>query len=240
MSNGFQRFISLVFACLVCVSSLCVPAYAEHKPGLWWSEGGAFGKVVEWIGGTTAYDKIMGTDHSWQYSANKPQKYYTTPTSSVQDKKGNVTNYYRGGDTTDISIIDSYNKTFNTIHNTTNNTNNYKANVRLSDFLNNYTTNNITNTTNNKYTYSADFKSWYYDNTTNNYTFNEFNKNDYTQNNLYYNEDNSQYYITIDNSTDEFYTIDVQYSPTFVTVNYTYNTTNNKYDSEVGDVTNVY
>ena len=44
-----------------------------------------------------------------------------------------------GGDTTDMRIIDSYNKTFNTIHNTTNNTNNYKANVRLSDFLNNYT-----------------------------------------------------------------------------------------------------
>lgn len=54
-----------------------------------------------------------------------------------------MTNYYRGGDTTDMRIIDSYNKTFNTIHNTTNNTNNYKANVRLSDFLNNYTTNNI-------------------------------------------------------------------------------------------------
>ena len=173
-------------------------------------------------------------------TVNRPQKYYTQPTSSVEDKHGNVTNYYRGGDTTNLKVIDSYNRTFNTIHNTTNNTNNYKANVRLSDFLNNYTTNNITNTTNNKYTYSADFKSWYYDNTTNNYTFNEFNKNDYTQNNLYYNEDNSQYYITIDNSTDEFYTIDVQYSPTFVTVNYTYNTTNNKYDSEVGDVTNVY
>ena len=183
---------------------------------------------------------MWGTDHSWQYAASKPQKYYTTPTSSVQDKKGNVTNYYRGGDTTDISIIDSYNKTFNTIHNTTNNTNNYKANVRLEDFLNNYTTNNITSTTNNKYTYSADFKSWYYDNTTNNYNYTTFEKNDYTQNNLYYNQDNSRYYISIDNSTDEYYLVDVQYSPTFVTVNYTYNTTNNKYDSEVGDVTNVY
>ena len=183
---------------------------------------------------------MWGTDHSWQYAASKPQKYYTTPTSSVQDKKGNVTNYYRGGDTTDISIIDSYNKTFNTIHNTTNNTNNYKANIRLSDFLNNYTTNNITSTTNNKYTYSADFKSWYYDNTTNNYNYTTFEKNDYTQNNLYYNQDNSRYYISIDNSTDEYYLVDVQYSPTFVTVNYTYNTTNNKYDSDVGDVTNVY
>ena len=139
-----------------------------------------------------------------------------------------------------MRIIDSYNKTFNTIHNTTNNTNNYKANVRLSDFLNNYTTNNITNTTNNQYTYSADFNSWYYDNTTNNYNYTSFTKNDYTQNNLYYNQDNSRYYISIDNSTDEYYLVDVQYSPTFVTVNYTYNTTNNKYDKDVGDVTNVY
>ena len=173
-------------------------------------------------------------------TVNRPQKYYPQPTSSVEDKHGNVTNYYRGGDTTDIKIVDSYNKTFNTIHNTTNNTNNYKANIRLSDFLNNYTTNNITSTTNNKYTYSADFKSWYYDNTTNNYNYTTFEKNDYTQNNLYYNQDNSRYYISIDNSTDEYYLVDVQYSPTFVTVNYTYNTTNNKYDSDVGDVTNVY
>ena len=170
------------------------------------------------------------------FSSSKPQKYYTTPTSSVEDRYGNVTNYYRGGDTTNTQIIDSYNKTFNTIHNTTNNTttNNYKANVRLENFLNNYTTNN------NNYTYSADFKSWYYDNTTNNYNYNQFTKNDYTQNNLYYNQDNSRYYISIDNSTDEYYLVDVQYSPTFVTVNYTYNTTNVKYDREVGDVTNVY
>ena len=168
-------------------------------------------------------------------TVNKPQNYYTTPTSSVVDNSGNVTNYYRGGDTTNTKIIDSYNKTFNTIHNTTNTTNNYQANVKLSDFLNTYTTNNVTN----KYTYSADFKSWYYDNTTNNYNYNQFTKNDYTQNNLYYNQDNSRYYISIDNSTDEYYLVDVQYSPTFVTVNYTYNTTNNNYE-KVGDVTNVY
>ena len=66
------------------------------------------------------------------------------------------------------------------------------------------------------------------------------NKNDYTQNNLYYNQDNSRYYASIDNSTDEYYLIDVQYSPTFVTVNYTYNTTNINNKEEVGDVTNVY
>ena len=39
------------------------------------------------------------------FSSNKPQKYYTTPTSSVVDKSGNVTNYYRGGDTTNTQII---------------------------------------------------------------------------------------------------------------------------------------
>lgn len=84
--------------------------------------------------------------------SSKPQKYYTTPTSSVQDKYGNVTNYYRSRDTSNTQIIDSYNKTFNTIHNTTNNTttNNYKTNVKLENFLNQYTTNN------NNYTYSAD------------------------------------------------------------------------------------
>ena len=194
--------------------------------------------VQDWLAGWSgqntgmwnAVDPLMG-----MWTVNKPQKYYTTPTSSVEDKYGNVTNYYRGGDTTTTNIIDSYNKTFNTIHNTTNNTttNNYKANVRLENFLNQYTTNN------NNYTYSADFKSWYYDNTTNNYNYNQFTKNDYTQNNLYYNQDNSRYYISIDNSTDEYYLIDVQYSPTFVTVNYTYNTTNIN-NEKVGDVTNVY
>lgn len=182
--------------------------------------------LAGWSGQNTGIwnpvDPLMG-----MFTANKSQNYYTTPTSSVQDKNGNVTNYYRSGDTTNTQIIDSYNKTFNTIYNTTNNTttNNYKANVKLENFLNQYTTNN------NNYTYSADFKSWYYDNTTNNYN--------YTQNNLYYNQDNSRYYLTIDNSTDEYYFVDVQYSPTFVTVNYTYNTTNIN-NEQVGDVTNVY
>ena len=236
MYRHFQRIFPLLCTLVILFNALSVPAYAHIS----FDEGGVAGTIVEWLGGSVWFDDIWGTDHSWQYASNKPQKYYTTPTSSVQDKNGNVTNYYRGGDTTDMRIIDSYNKTFNTIHNTTNNTNNYKANVRLSDFLNNYTTNNITNTTNNQYTYSADFNSWYYDNTTNNYNYTSFTKNDYTQNNLYYNQDNSRYYISIDNSTDEYYLVDVQYSPTFVTVNYTYNTTNNKYDKDVGDVTNVY
>lgn len=38
---------------------------------------------------------------------NNPQNYYTSVTSSVVDKSGNVTNYYRGGDTTNTKIIDS-------------------------------------------------------------------------------------------------------------------------------------
>lgn len=160
------------------------------------------------------------------FQSNKDQKYYTTPTKSVEDSNGNVTNYYRGGDTTNTKIIDSYNRTFNTIHNTTNNTNNYSANVKLNDFLNTYATYN------NDYTFSTDLQSWYYDNDTSNYN--------YTSNQTYYNTDNSKYYLSIDNSTDEYYLVDVQYSPTFVTVNYTYNTTNNSVTNNYGDVTNVY
>ena len=157
--------------------------------------------VKDWLAGfggqnTGMWNPVDPIAGMW--NVNVPQKYYTTPTSSVQDKYGNVTNYYRSGDTTNTKIIDSYNKTFNTIH-------------------------NINSTS-----------------TTNNYNYTTFNKNDYTQNNLYYNQDNSRYYISIDNSTDEYYLIDVQYSPTFVTVNYTYNTTNINNKEEVGDVTNVY
>lgn len=160
------------------------------------------------------------------FASNKEQKYYTTPTESTEDKYGNVVNYYRGGDTTTTKIIDSYNKTFNTIYNTTNNTtsNSYTANTKLSNFLNSYTTNN------NNYTYSTQLKSWYYDNTSNTYN--------YDASQTYYNTDNSQYYISIDNSADEYYLIDVQYSPTFVTVNYNYYNIDNSIS--YGDVTNVY
>ena len=229
-----DRIIALFICFVISFSMLTAPfvAHADLIDG--WNYG--VDSLKKWFD-TGSSEWVLVDWADALFSSNKSQKYYTTPTSSVQDKNGNVTNYYRGGDTTDMKIIDSYNKTFNTIHNTTNNstTNNYQANVKLSDFLNNYTTNNVTN----KYTYSADFKSWYYDNTTNNYNYTNFTKNDYTQNNLYYNQDNSRYYISIDNSTDEYYLVDVQYSPTFVTVNYTYNTTNNNYE-KVGDVTNVY
>ena len=237
--SRFKRIISLLMCFVISlsmISSLSVAnaglddasAYGFDTLGAWIS-----GSNSQFLGGWTPVGYLDSL-----FSVNKPQNYYTTPTSSVQDKYGNVTNYYRSGDTTNTQIIDSYNKTFNTIHNTTNNTttNQYSANVKLENFLNQYTTNNVTN----KYTYSADFKSWYYDNTTNNYNYNEFNKYDTTNNYLYYNQDNSRYYISIDNSTDEYYLIDVQYSPTFVTVNYTYNTTNNNYDNSVGDVTNIY
>lgn len=227
MKVCLKRGLAFSVALLVLGSSLVLPAYAG---GISFDEGGIYGKILSWVGGSVLFDDVWGTDHSGNYAANKPQAYYTTPTESVEDKYGNVTNYYRGGDTTTTKIIDSYNHTFNTIHNTTNNTtnntNNYSANVKLQDFLNTYTTNN------NNYTYSADFKSWYYDNTSNTYQ--------YDNSQTYYNTDNSQYYISIDNSTDEYYLVDVQYSPTFVTVNYTYNTTNVNNTTNYGDVTNVY
>lgn len=159
------------------------------------------------------------------FTSNQPQKYYTTPTESVEDKYGNVVNYYRGGDTTTTKIIDSYNHTFNNIWNTSNTTNNYSANVKLSDFLNTYATYN------NNYTYNTRYQSWYYDNTQN--TLN------YSDDDTYYAYDNRQYFVSIDNSTDEYYLIDVQYSPTFVTVNYNYYNTTNNY-GDVGDVTNIY
>ena len=223
--------------CFVMAASMISGGSVAHA-GLTEASDYGFDTLSKWLSGNSSQPLGGWTPVGYLdalFSSNKPQKYYTTPTSSVVDKSGNVTNYYRGGDTTNTQIIDSYNRTFNTIHNTTNNTNNYEANIKLSDFLNQYTTNNVTN----QYTYSADFKSWYYDNTTNNYNYNTFTKNDYTQNNLYYNQDNSRYYISIDNSTDEYYLIDVQYSPTFVTVNYTYNNTVN-HNEKHGDVTNVY
>ena len=237
-----MRRCNRIVSCLIVFSIVlsCFSVSSKANAGLF-DEGGALDKIYQWLFGGYNYitankDLTLEAPGGWKFSSTVPQKYYTTPTSSVQDKYGNVTNYYRGGDTTTTNIIDSYNKTFNTIWNTTNNstTNNYSANVKLENFLNQYTTNN------NNYTYSADFKSWYYDNTTNNYSYNEFNKYETTNNYLYYNQDNSRYYISIDNSTDEYYLIDVQYSPTFVTVNYTYNTTNNNYGDTVGDVTNIY
>lgn len=233
-----NRIISWLTVFSIVLSYFSVSSKAHA--GLF-DEGGALDTIHDWLFGSYEYivtnkDLTLEAPGGWKFSSTVPQNYYTTPTSSVQDRYGNVTNYYRGGDTTNTNIIDSYNKTFNTIWNTNNTTNNYQANVKLDNFLNQYTTNNVTNNN----TYTANFKSWYYDNTTNNYNYNEFNRYDTTNNYLYYNQDNSRYYISIDNSTDEYYLIDVQYSPTFVTVNYTYNTTNNNYGDKVGDVTNVY
>lgn len=219
----------VVMASMISMSSVASAGLFDVDLSDWQST------ISGWIGNSSntttsnTWNQVDNSDRS--YTVNNAQNYYTSVTSSVVDKSGNVTNYYRGGDTTNTKIIDSYNKTFNTVYNTTNTstTNNYKANVKLENFLNQYTTNNVTNNN----TYSTTYKSWYYDNRTSNYNYTE--NNDYN----YYNYDNSRYYISIDNSTDEYYLIDVQYSPTFVTVNYTYNTTNIN-NEKVGDVTNVY
>lgn len=225
MKKHIQKYLSLAAAFSIVLGVLAVPASAAVSDALEY----AGDTILQWMNPSNT-EPLGGWNivdfGSALFQSNKEQKYYTTPTESVEDSNGNVVNYYRGGDTTNTKIIDSYNRTFNTIHNTTNNTNNYSANVKLQDFLNTYTTNN------NNYSYSADLKSWYYDNDTNNYN--------YTSNQTYYNTDNSRYYISIDNSTDEYYLVDVQYSPTFVTVNYEYNTTNNNITNNYGDVTNVY
>lgn len=109
-----KRIIS--FLTVFAILAACIHITPIAHASISWSEGGLLGKVTSWVGGTTAFDAIWGTDHSWMYAANKPQAYYTTPTSSTEDASGNVTNYYRGGDTTTTKIIDSYNQTFNTIH----------------------------------------------------------------------------------------------------------------------------
>lgn len=223
-----RRYLALFVALAVVASLVVLPAAAGVTDVLSYPVD----SILDWFNinndsnftGGGRFDDSSFTGGG-RYQSNKPQHYYTTPTQSVEDQYGNVVNYYRGGDTTNTKIIDSYNRTFNTIHNTTNNTSNYSANVKLNDFLNQYTTNN------NDYTFSADLKSWYYDYDTNNYN--------YTTNNTYYNTDNSRYYVSIDNSTDEYYLVDIQYSPTFVTVNYEYNTTNNT-TTNYGDVTNIY
>ena len=222
MKTHIQKCVSLFVAFSLIACYMAIPAFAGVGDALDYTQQ----VLTNWmnpsntqpLGGWSIVDFGDAL-----FQSNKEQKYYTQPTESVEDSQGNVINYYRGGDTTNTKIIDSYNRTFNTIHNTT--SNNYSANVKLNEYLTNNTTYN------NNYRYSADFKSWYYDNDTNNYN--------YTTTNTYYNTDNSRYYISIDNSTDEYYLVDVQYSPTFVTVNYTYNTTNVG-GTTYGDVTNVY
>ena len=131
------RAVSLLLCFVVAASMISRPSVA--RAGLTDAAEYGFDTLSKWLSGDSSQPLGGWTPVGYLdalFSSNKPQKYYTTPTSSVVDKSGNVTNYYRGGDTTNTQIIDSYNKTFNTIHNTTNNTNNYEANVKLSDFLN--------------------------------------------------------------------------------------------------------
>ena len=148
--NFCKRIISGFLCAVICIYTVSPKAYAiSFLDALMdnasnWIAGWQGEQVYNW-------NPVDPFTFSWR--ANNEQKYYTTPTESVEDKYGNVVNYYRGGDTTTTKIIDSYNKTFNTIHNTSNTTNNYKANVKLSDFLNTYATYN------NNYTYHTDFKS---------------------------------------------------------------------------------
>ncbi len=154
-----QRALSLALCFIITAAMVAVPSVAHA--GIYHDYGVA-GVIQDFLFGAESFKKV-DSGPSGSYASSKPQNYYTSCTSNVVDKSGNVTNYYRGGDTTNTSIIDSYNKTLNTIYNTSNTTNNYQANVKLDNFLNSYTTNN------NNYTYSAKFNSWYYDNTTNNY-----------------------------------------------------------------------
>lgn len=228
-TQKFKRIASILLCAVITLS-----AFSASFSAFAVDYGVYNGSVIqEWMSRADKYGEFgssgkvgaFGGGRGGGFASNVPKNYYTTPTESKEDKYGNVTNYYRGGDTTSTKIIDSYNHTFNTIHNT-NTTNNYSANVKLSDFLNTYTT------VNNDYTYNTQFKSWYYDNTQN--TLN------YSDNDTFYSLDNRQYYVSIDNSTDEYYLVDVKYSPTFVTVNYTYNTTNNNTTNNYGDVTNIY
>ncbi len=228
-TQKIRRIASILLCLAIALSTISIsfPAFAVDY-------GVYNGSVIEeWMSRADQYGEFgssgrvgaFGGGRGGGFASNVPKNYYTVCSESKEDRYGNVTNYYRGGDTTSTKIIDSYNHTFNTIHNTNNTTNNYSANVKLSDFLNTYTT------VNNDYTYNTEFKSWYYDNTQN--TLN------YSDDDTFYALDDRQYYISIDNSTDEYYLVDVQYSPTFVTVNYTYNTTNNS-TNNYGDVTNIY
>ena len=166
MKKHFQKIISYIicFAIIVSVSPLTAFAVTTHslinmqfiEDWLSLSREEKYGEF-----GSSGRVGSFGGGRGGGFTSNQPQKYYTTPTESVEDKYGNVVNYYRGGDTTTTKIIDSYNHTFNNIWNTSNTTNNYSANVKLSDFLNTYATYN------NNYTYNTRYQSWYYDNTQN-------------------------------------------------------------------------
>ena len=138
--------------------------------------------------------------------------YYTVPTISEADENGNVTNYYRSGDTSTAPLIDSAAQSFSSYQYNTYQTNNnssyysYQANVDLSNFLNTYTYNTVTNN------YELTYNTYTY-NTTNNY-----------------------YNITIDASTTLNYNYDIQveYAPSYTQVTYISNS------ETVNNVTNIY
>ncbi len=131
IKRSISYLLSLVIAFMVLVTPSTAQAYSLTDlmiDSAWdWLAGISGNNKGTWNVVDPLAGVLLGVDRP--AASSQPQKYYTTPTSSVQDKYGNVTNYYRGGDTTNTKIIDSYNKTFNTIHNTSNTTNNYQANI---------------------------------------------------------------------------------------------------------------
>lgn len=157
------------------------------------------------------------------YASGVPQRYYTSPSYTVQDTDGNTTNYYSSGDTTSTTINNPYTNSFNSIHDVgnTGSYNSYSANVDLQNFLNSYTYNS------NNYSYTSnDYKSYYYDQSTNNY--------DFSTTNTYYNNTTNNYLFELTNNYDYNYYVNVTYSPTYVTVNYISN------DTTINNVTNIY
>ena len=109
--RSFNRIIALM-CCFVIILSIFSVAFAVSTDT---REGIFNGNVVSnWMSDATSTGSFgssgkVGSWSSGHYESNQFKRYYITPTESVQDAQGNVTNYYRGGDTTTTKIIDSYN-----------------------------------------------------------------------------------------------------------------------------------
>ncbi|MDE7219583.1 MAG: hypothetical protein K2O45_08195, partial [Oscillospiraceae bacterium] len=94
-----QRVLSLLLCLVVMLSMISAPSVAYAG----FDEAAAYGSetINKWLNGVHDAVTFGGwniVDYSKAlFSSSQPQKYYTTPTSSVQDQYGNVTNYYRGG-----------------------------------------------------------------------------------------------------------------------------------------------